>query len=68
VFVPRYMDIATQAKIRSEGAEVIVTPGEYDDALKITRERSETKGALLVLDTSYDGYSEIPQVSVYRKF
>lgn len=60
VFVPRYMDIATQAKIRSEGADVIVTPGEYDDALKITREHSETKGALLVLDTSYDGYSQIP--------
>lgn len=60
VYVPRYMDAATQELIRGEGAEVVVISGEYDDALKIASEHSETKEDLLVLDTSWDGYTEIP--------
>jgi diaminopropionate ammonia-lyase len=61
VYVPRYMDVATQGKIRSEGAEVIVLPEEYEGALRIAREHSEKTNDLLVLDTSWDSYTEIPQ-------
>jgi len=62
VYVPRYMDEATKSKIRSEGAVVKVVQGEYDDALHACREAAEKSGALLVLDTSWEGYAEIPQV------
>jgi diaminopropionate ammonia-lyase len=62
VYVPRYMDGATQNKIRSEGAEVIVVNGEYDDCIVVTQQDAEKTGALLVMDTSWDGYTEIPQV------
>lgn len=62
VYVPRYMDEATQDKIRSEGAEVIRHKGEYDDCLLTCREVSKESGALLILDTSFEGYTEIPQV------
>jgi diaminopropionate ammonia-lyase len=62
IYVPRYMDEATQTKIRSEGAEVVVVKGEYDDCIVVTREDAEKTGGLLVMDTSWEGYEEIPQV------
>jgi threonine dehydratase len=55
-------DEATQEKIRGEGAEVIVHEGEYDDCLLKCRQEAEETGALLILDTSFEGYTEIPQV------
>ncbi|QDS71739.1 hypothetical protein FKW77_008859 [Venturia effusa] len=61
VYVPGYMDEATQNKIRSEGAEVILHKGEYDDCLLTCREASKETGALLILDTSFEDYTEIPQ-------
>ena len=65
VYVPRYMDEATQEKIRGEGAEVVVLSGEYDDALDVARAHSEKTGDLLVLDTSWDGYTDIPGVGLF---
>lgn len=62
VYVPRYMDGTTREKIQREGAEVILHKGEYDDCLLTCRQVSMETGALLVLDTSFDGYTEIPQV------
>lgn len=62
VYVPRYMDEATQNKIRSEGAEVVLHKGEYDDCLLTCQKVSKETGALLILDTSFEGYTEIPQV------
>jgi diaminopropionate ammonia-lyase len=61
VYVPRYMDEATQTKIRGEGAEVIVLQEEYDGALRVASEHSKRTGDLLVLDTSWDGYETIPR-------
>jgi diaminopropionate ammonia-lyase len=62
IYVPRYMDEATQNKIRNEGAEVILHKGEYDDCLLTCQEFAKKTGALLILDTSFEGYTEIPQV------
>ncbi|KAF2436135.1 tryptophan synthase beta subunit-like PLP-dependent enzyme [Tothia fuscella] len=60
IYVPRYMDEATQVKIRSEGAIVEVVKGEYDDCIVVTREEADRTGALLVMDTSWEGYEKIP--------
>jgi diaminopropionate ammonia-lyase len=62
IYVPRYMDEATQTKIRSEGAKVVVVNGEYDDTIVASRDDAKLTGALLVMDTSWEGYEEIPGV------
>lgn len=63
IYVPWFMTEGTQAKIRSEGAEVLVVEGgNYDDTISASRKDSEVEGALLVMDTSWEGYEEIPEV------
>ncbi|KAG9686938.1 tryptophan synthase beta subunit-like PLP-dependent enzyme, partial [Aureobasidium melanogenum] len=61
IFVPRTMDEATRQKLRSEGATVNVVIGSYDDSIAATVKESESSGALLVMDTSWEGYSQIPR-------
>ena len=60
IFVPSDMAPARIAAIESEGAEVIPLDGTYDDA--IARSAQEMSADCLVIsDTSWPGYSEIPQ-------
>jgi diaminopropionate ammonia-lyase len=61
IFVPDFMDEATQAKIRSEGATVIVVDGDYDFSIVKAKEEAQ-KGGMLVMDVSWQGYDEIPEV------
>ncbi|KAG9990138.1 tryptophan synthase beta subunit-like PLP-dependent enzyme, partial [Aureobasidium melanogenum] len=61
IFVPKTMDEATQGKLRSEGALVNVVNGSYDDSIAATMKESEVSGAMLVMDTSWEGYSQIPR-------
>ncbi|KAH7410329.1 tryptophan synthase beta subunit-like PLP-dependent enzyme [Phaeosphaeria sp. MPI-PUGE-AT-0046c] len=60
IFVPDFMDEATQEKIRGEGAEVVVVDGDYDFSIQMAREEAES-GGLLVMDVSWEGYEMIPQ-------
>jgi diaminopropionate ammonia-lyase len=62
IFVPDFMDKATQRKIESEGAEVVVVDGDYDYSIKAAREEADRDG-LLVMDVSWEGYDEIPEAS-----
>jgi diaminopropionate ammonia-lyase len=62
VFVPKLMDKATQDKISSEGAKVVVVQGDYDVSIQTARKEAQEKNGLLVMDTSWKGYEEIPQV------
>lgn len=64
VFVPKTMDEATQTRIRDEGAVVIVVPSTYDDSVKAAEEESMSTGSLLVQDTAWPGYEEIPRWAV----
>ncbi|KAF2495233.1 tryptophan synthase beta subunit-like PLP-dependent enzyme [Lophium mytilinum] len=61
IFVPKFMDLATQGRIGSEGATVEVVQGNYDDSIVAAREEAKKPGRLLVMDTSWDGYETIPQ-------
>ncbi|CAD0095072.1 unnamed protein product [Aureobasidium mustum] len=61
IFVPKTMDQATQEKLRSEGATVNVVNGSYDDSITATMRESESSAAMLVMDTSWEGYSQIPR-------
>lgn len=62
IFVPNFMDEATQRKIEGEGAKVIVVAGDYDYSIEKAREEADRDG-LLVMDVSWDGYEVIPEVS-----
>lgn len=62
VFVPKFMDVATQRKISGEGAEVVVVNGDYDMSIEAARELANNEGNLLVMDVSWEGYEEVPRV------
>lgn len=64
IFVPDSMDQATQNRIMSEGAEIVVVKGDYDQSLEAARVDSKNDRRLLVMDVSWEGYEEIPQVCI----
>ncbi len=43
------------------GAEVIRVPGNYDDAVRAADRQAREHGWLVVSDTSYPGYTEVPR-------
>ena len=64
VYVPSIMDESIRAWIAREGATVVVVDGNYDTAVKDSEKDSiKTKG-ILIQDTAWAGYEEIPQVSL----
>ncbi|KAK5137946.1 hypothetical protein LTR08_005742 [Meristemomyces frigidus] len=61
VYVPGFMIESTQNLMRSEGAEVkVVANGSYDDAIAAVQHDMQRTGALMVMDTSWEGYEEVP--------
>ncbi|QMW25826.1 threonine dehydratase [Aspergillus flavus] len=61
IFVPRSMDESTQQLIGSEGAQVIVVQGDYDQAVQEAADAAQAlDGGILVQDTAFDGYEDIP--------
>ena len=47
--------------IRSAGAEATIIDGNYDDAVRLAAKQAKEKGWLLVQDTAWEGYTQIPQ-------
>lgn len=60
IFVPGNAVPARIDAIRSEGAEVRVTAGSYDDAVRQCAAESAAQGWQVISDTGYPGYFEIP--------
>ena len=61
VFVPAMTDHATRAAIASENAEVTQIDGTYDDAVDTARRWADDHpGAVLVQDTAWPGYEQVP--------
>lgn len=48
------------AAIRAEGAEVVEVDGSYDQAVRTAAEYSSAHDGVLVQDTAWDGYEEVP--------
>ena len=46
--------------IAKEGAEVIITDTNYDESVRMANARAEENGYVMVQDTAWDGYEEIP--------
>ncbi|KAI0871381.1 pyridoxal-phosphate dependent enzyme family protein [Hypoxylon argillaceum] len=64
VWVPGFMPPETRELIRGEGAEVVVIEGSYDDLIPIAWEEAEDKNTILILDVSFEGYTDIPKYFV----
>lgn len=63
VYVPSVMDEKTKACIKEEGATLVDVDGDYDAAVKRSEQESISSGGILIQDTAWPGYEEVPQVS-----
>ena len=61
VFLDRDVSAARVEAIRSEAAEVVRVDGTYDDAVRLAADDAARTGALVVSDTSWPGYTQIPR-------
>ncbi len=60
IYMPRGTVPARVAMIESEGARVVVTEGTYDDCVRWIARDAEARGWVVISDTAYPGYTEIP--------
>nr|WP_246211221.1 pyridoxal-phosphate dependent enzyme [Phytoactinopolyspora alkaliphila] len=60
VFVSNEVPDHVRSRICAQGAEVIVVPGTYDDAVAASA-AAVTEDRVLVSDTSWSGYEDVPQ-------
>ena len=60
VYVSRYVAATRREAIESEGATVVIVDGTYDDAVRQMATDATARGWVVVSDTSWDGYTEIP--------
>ncbi|HKH09718.1 MAG TPA: diaminopropionate ammonia-lyase [Rubrobacter sp.] len=60
IFVPAAMAPARIEAIESEGAEVVVVRGTYDEAVARSAEEASER-CLVISDTSWQGYEEVPR-------
>jgi diaminopropionate ammonia-lyase len=61
VFVPAVMLPQTAARIADEGATVVRTAGDYDDAVRSAAAfAADQPGRALIQDTAWAGYAQIP--------
>lgn len=60
IYLPRGSSQARVARIRSLGAEAVVTDGNYDDSVRYAAEAADRNGWVLLQDTAWQGYEQIP--------
>ncbi|GLI19389.1 PLP-dependent lyase/thiolase [Tepidanaerobacter syntrophicus] len=60
VFMPKGSSKIRLQNIINEGAEASITEYNYDDSVKIAMEYAEKHGGVIVQDTAWEGYEDIP--------
>ncbi|TKA73978.1 hypothetical protein B0A55_05574 [Friedmanniomyces simplex] len=62
IYVPGFMNEYTRSLIRGEGADLrVLEDGSYDDTIAaVQHDAAKNPEALMVMDTSWPGYTEIP--------
>ncbi|GAA2619169.1 diaminopropionate ammonia-lyase [Actinomadura fulvescens] len=61
VFVPDGVHPAARAAIKAEGATVVEIAGSYDDAVREAAASADEPASLLIQDTAWPGYEQVPQ-------
>lgn len=62
IYVADSVAPARVAAIRSEGAAVIPVAGTYDDAVRVMASDAAANGWVVISDTSWAGYDDIPRL------
>lgn len=60
VYMPKGSANMRLENIRKEGAEATITDLNYDDAVRLANDKALSTGGIMVQDTAWDGYEEIP--------
>ncbi|MFT9497419.1 diaminopropionate ammonia-lyase [Anaerosolibacter sp.] len=60
VFMPKGSSAIRLNNIKNEGAEAMITDLNYDDAVRLASKYAEEHNGVLVQDSAWDGYEEIP--------
>ncbi|AQS58922.1 diaminopropionate ammonia-lyase [Desulforamulus ferrireducens] len=60
VYMPKGTSQIRLANIRAEGAEASIVDMNYDDAVRMTAAKAQKYGWVIVQDTAWEGYEEIP--------
>jgi diaminopropionate ammonia-lyase len=61
IYVPGNTSAARIAALKAEGAEVVVEPGTYDEAVIRCAGDAERLGRQIISDTGWEGYTQIPK-------
>lgn len=60
IYLPKGSSIQRLTAIRDEGATADITEINYDDTVRLCANLADTNGWIMVQDTAWDGYEEIP--------
>ena len=60
VHMPKGSTAERLNNIRLAGAEADIIDGNYDDAVRLSRKEAQENGWVIVQDTSWEGYEQIP--------
>jgi diaminopropionate ammonia-lyase len=60
VYMPKGSSEIRLNNIRKEGSEASITDLNYDDTVRLASQKAKENGWVLVQDTAWDGYEEIP--------
>jgi len=60
VFMPKGSSETRLNNIRCEGAEASITDFNYDDAVRIAKKYAEEHNGVIVQDSAWEGYEDIP--------
>ncbi len=61
IYIHRTVSEGRKQAIETYGATVVRTQGNYDDSVRQAGEDARTHGWVLIPDTSYEGYEEVPK-------
>ncbi|SFD30546.1 diaminopropionate ammonia-lyase [Clostridium uliginosum] len=60
VYMPKGSSKTRLENIRKEGAEASITDMNYDDAVRLAAKYASEKNGVVIQDTAWEGYEEIP--------
>jgi len=60
VYMPKGSSLTRLNNIKKEGAEASIIDGNYEDAVKLAEEMAKKNGWVVIQDTAWEGYEEIP--------
>ncbi len=60
IYMPSGTELGRKKNILDLGADCIITDLNYDQTVQMTFEKAKLEGHILIQDTAFDGYEEIP--------